>query len=169
MNRDLNEDGYEHQFINWLKGIGWEWKFGPDISPDGSAPERDSYKEVILNGRLEDALRRINPALPKDNIRSVCQQLASPGDADLLKANELIHGWYINGVPQKVRDSDGVETSELVRLIDFENIENNDFLAVNQFSVEHNSEAGTRRPDVVLFVNGLPLVANAAALSNLFK
>jgi type I restriction enzyme R subunit len=156
-NLALNEDGYERQFINWLKGIGWQWKFGPDISPDGSAPERNSYKEVILTERLEDALGRINPGLPKDSIRSVSQLLSSPGEVDLLKVNELIHGWYVNGVPQKVRDSNGVESSELVRLIDFDNLENNDFVAVNQFTVEHNSEAGTRRPDVVLFVNGLPL------------
>jgi len=124
----LNEDGYEHQFITWLKSMGWEWKFGPDISPDGSAPERNSYKEVILSERLEEALHRINPGLPKDNIRAVVQLLASPGETDLLKTNELIHNWYINGVPQKVRNSEGVESSELVRLIDFENINNFDLL-----------------------------------------
>jgi type I restriction enzyme R subunit len=157
MNVSLNEDGYEHQFINWLKGIGWDWKYGPDISPDGSSPERTSYKDVILNERLEDAIKRINPGLPKDNIRSVAYMLSSPGEADLLKANELILSWFVNGIPQKVRDSSGVESSGLVRVIDFENVDNNDFLVVNQLSVEHNSEAGARRPDVVLFVNGLPL------------
>ena len=158
MNIALNEDGYEHQCINWLKGINWDWKYGPDIAPEGVAPERSSYKEVILGERLEDAISRINPGLPKDTIRSVHQLLASPGETDLLRANEIIQGWFVNGIPQRVRGSDGVETSELVRVIDFENIENNDFLAVNQFSVEHNSEAGARRPDIVLFVNGLPLV-----------
>jgi type I restriction enzyme R subunit len=157
MNGQLNEDGYEYQFIDWLKGIGWDWKFGPDISHEGNAPEREDYKEVVLMERLSDALKRINPGLPKDNIRSVSQLLASPGEADLLKANELIMGWLVNGVPQKVRDKDGNETSELVRVIDFENLENNDFLAVNQFTVLHNSDAGNRRPDIVLFVNGLPL------------
>jgi type I restriction enzyme R subunit len=154
----LNEDGYEHQCINWLKGIDWDWKYGPDIAPEGSAPERTSYKEVILGERLEDAISRINPGLPKDTIRSVHQLLSSPGETDVLRANEVIQGWIVNGIPQRVRRSDGVEISELVRIIDFENIENNDFLAVNQFSVEHNSEAGARRPDIVLFVNGLPLV-----------
>jgi len=157
MNISLNEDGYEHQFINWLKDIGWAWKYGPEISPDGLSPERSSYKDVILNERLEEAIRRINPDLPKDNIRSVAQLLSSPGETDLLKANELILGWFVNGIPQKVRDANGVESSELVKVIDFENVDNNDFVAVNQFSVEHNSEAGARRPDVVLFVNGLPL------------
>lgn len=158
MNNALNEDGYEHQCINWLKGINWTWKYGPDIAPEGSAPERSSYKEVILGERLEDAISRINPGLPKDTIRSVHQLLSSPGETDLLRANEIIQGWLVNGIPQRVRGSDGVETSELVRIIDFENIQNNDFLAVNQFSVEHNSEAGARRPDIVLFVNGMPLV-----------
>jgi type I restriction enzyme R subunit len=158
MNNRLNEDGYEHQCINWLKGINWDWKYGPDIAPEGIAPERSSYKEVILGERLEDAIARINPGLPKDTIRSVHQLLSSPGETDLLRANEIIQGWFVNGIPQRVRSSEGIETSELVRVIDFENIENNDFLAVNQFSVEHNSEAGARRPDIVLFVNGLPLV-----------
>ena len=158
MSNALNEDGYEHQCINWLKGIDWKWKYGPDIAPEGTAPERSSYKEVILGERLEDAIARINPGLPKDTIRSVHQLLSSPGETDLLRANEIIQGWFVNGIPQRVRGSDGVESSELVRVIDFENIENNDFLAVNQFSVEHNSEAGARRPDIVLFVNGLPLV-----------
>jgi type I restriction enzyme R subunit len=158
MNNLLNEDGYEHQCINWLKGINWNWKYGPDIAPEGISPERSSYKEVILGERLEDAIARINPGLPKDTIRSVHQLLASPGETDLLRANEVIQGWFVNGIPLRVRGSDGVETSELVRVIDFENIENNDFLAVNQFSVEHVSEAGARRPDIVLFVNGLPLV-----------
>lgn len=157
MSRLLNEDGYEYQFIDWLKDIGWDWKFGPDIAHDGIAPEREDYKDVVLMERLSDALKRINPELPRDNIRSVSQLLASPGEADLLKANELIMGWLVNGVPQKVRDKDGNETSELVRVIDFENLENNDFLAVNQFTVAHNSDAGSRRPDIVLFVNGLPL------------
>lgn len=158
MNNALNEDGYEHQCINWLKGIDWDWKYGPDIAPEGLAPERSTYEEVILGERLEDAIARINPGLPKDAIHSVHQLLSSPGETDLLRANEIIQGWFVNGIPQRVRGSDGVETSELVRVIDFENIENNDFLAVNQFSVEHNSEAGARRPDIVLFVNGLPLV-----------
>ena len=157
MNVSLNEDGYEHQFIAWLKNIGWDWKYGPDISPDGLAPERTSYKDVILSERLEDAIKRINSGLPKDNIRSVTQMLASPGEKDLLRANELMIGWFVNGIPQKVRQSDGTETNELIKVIDFENINNNDFVAVNQLSVEHNSEAGARRPDIVLYVNGLPL------------
>jgi type I restriction enzyme R subunit len=158
MRNSLNEDGYEHQCINWLKGINWNWKYGPDMAPEGSAPERTTYREVILGERLEDAIARINPGLPKDTIRSVHQLLSSPGEADLLRANELIQGWFVNGIPQRVRRADGIETTELVRVIDFENPDNNDYLAVNQFSVEHNSEAGARRPDIVLFVNGLPLV-----------
>ncbi len=157
MSGQLNEDGYEYQFIDWLKGIGWDWKLGHDIAHDGIAPEREDYKDVVLMERLSDALKRINPGLPRDNIRSVSQLLVSPGEADLLKANELIMGWLVNGIPQKVRDKDGNETSELVRVIDFENLENNDFLAVKKFTVTHNSDAGSRRPDIVLFVNGLPL------------
>ena len=102
----LNEDGYEHQCINWLKGIGWDWKYGPDIAPEGTAPERSSYKEVILGDRLEDSIARINPGLPKDTIRSVHQLLSSPGETDLMRANEIIQRWLVNGIPQRVRGSE---------------------------------------------------------------
>jgi type I restriction enzyme R subunit len=106
---NLNEDGYEHQCINWLKGIGWQWKFGPDISPGGDAPERASYKDVVLVERLEDAILRINPGLPKDNIRSIRQMFESPGETDPIRANQLIQKWFVDGITVKVRDESGEE------------------------------------------------------------
>jgi len=153
----LNEDGYENQCIDWLKGVGWQWKFGPDISPGGDAPERTSYKDVVLSERLEDAILRINPGLPKDNIRSVRQMFESPGETDPIRANQLIQKWFVDGIIVKVRDQFGEEENRLVKVIDFDNIEKNDFLVVNQLTVEHNSEAGSRRPDMVLFLNGIPI------------
>lgn len=154
---NLNEDAYELQCLDWLQDIGWTWLKGPEIAHDGLMPERSSYKDVLLIGRVEDALSRINPGVPKDVIRKVSQQLEAPGETDVLKANKQLHQWLTEGFPVKVREASGEETTKLLRLIDFENSDNNDFLAVNQFSVQVDSESGTRRPDIVLFVNGMPI------------
>ena len=153
----LNEDSYELQCLDWLKGVGWEWVRGPEIAHDGLMPERSSYKDVVLAGRLEDAIGRINPGTPKDVIRKVRQTLESPGETDVVKANQQIHRWMTEGFPTKIRDAFGEETTKLLWLIDFEDVDNNDWVAVNQFSVLTDAGAGTRRPDVVLFLNGLPI------------
>ena len=153
----LNEEDYENQCISWLKEIGWEYKFGPDIAFDGFRPERTSHKDVVLVERLKDSILKINPGLPLDVVNKVIQKVVSPGELDVLKANTLIHKWLIEGIPEKVRDSKGEEATKLIWLVDFDNIENNDWLVVNQFSVQTESDAGTRRPDIVLFLNGLPI------------
>jgi type I restriction enzyme R subunit len=86
-----NEDAYELQCLDWLGGIGWNLAKGPEIAHDGMMPERSSYKDILLVGRVEDAISRINPGTPKDVIRKVRQMLESPGETDLLKANQQIH------------------------------------------------------------------------------
>ena len=151
----LNEDAYELQCIEWLKATGWNYLHGGVIAPEGSAPERATYKDVILVDRVEDSLGRINPGVPRDVLRKVRQKLESPGETDLIKANELIHRWFVEGIPMKVRDA-GEEKTRRISLVDFENPQNNDWLAVNQFSV--TGENNTRRPDIVLFCNGIPVV-----------
>ena len=153
----IDEAAYEDQFIDWLKGIGWEYKFGPEMAHDGSSPERESYKYVVLVERLSDAISRLNPGLPKEAVRRVIQMVQSPGESDPLKANQLIQTWLTEGIPLSVRDDMGEEKTQRVWLLDFKNADNNDWLAVNQFSIEHDSEAGQRRPDIILFVNGLPI------------
>jgi len=150
-----NEDVYELQCIEWLKASGWSYVHGRVIGPEGTAPERATYKDVILVDRVEDSLSRINPGVPKDVIRRVRQMLESPGETDMLKANELVHRWFVEGVPMKVRES-GEEKTRRISLVDFKNPANNEWLAVNQFSV--TGENNTRRPDIVLFVNGIPIV-----------
>jgi type I restriction enzyme R subunit len=152
-----NEDAYELQCLNWLQGIGWTWVKGPEIAHDGMMPERSSHKDILLVGRVEDAISRINPGTPKEVIRKVLQMLESPGGTDVLKANQQIHRWMTEGIAVKVRDESGDETTKLLWLIDFENTENNDWLAVNQYSVQVDADAGTRRPDIVLFLNGIPI------------
>jgi type I restriction enzyme, R subunit len=152
-----NEDAYELQCLDWLEGIGWNLAKGPEIAHDGMMPERSSHKDILLVGRVEDAISRINPGTPKDVIRKVRQMLESPGETDLLKANQQIHQWMTEGMSVKIRDESGEETTKLLWLIDFESIENNDWLAVNQYSVQVDADAGTRRPDIVLFLNGIPI------------
>jgi type I restriction enzyme R subunit len=151
------EDAYEVQFLEWLPS-NWEYAHGPEIAPEGSAPERENYKEVILGSRVEESLARINPGLPREAIHTVRQKLASPGETDVLRANQLILKWMTEGMPVSVRESDGEETTRLAWIIDFNNPSNNEWLAVNQFRVNHDSDSGSRRPDVVLFLNGLPIV-----------
>ena len=151
------EDAYEVQFLEWLPDA-WEYMHGPEIAPDGSAPERENYKEVILGSRVEEALSRINPGLPKEAIRTLRQKLASPGETDILRANQLISTWMTEGMPISVREANGEESTKLAWIVDFNKPQNNEWLAVNQFTVTHDSDAGSRRPDVVLFLNGLPIV-----------
>ena len=162
MFHNIDEAAYERRVIEWLSGIGWTHKFGPDIAPDGDAPERSSLKDVILVDRLEDAIARLNPNLTKDVVRRVRQRIESPGEADVFRANQIIHQWLTEGMTEQVRHADGQETTELVRLLDFEVIENNDWLAVNQLRVTlddliEDGAQGTRVPDIVLFVNGIPV------------
>ena len=152
-----NEDAYELQCLDWLQEIGWTWAKGPEIAHDGMMPERSSHKDILLAVRVEDAISRINPGTPKDVIKKVRQMLESPGETDVLKANQQIHRWMTEGVSVKIRDDSGEEITKLLWLIDFENIENNDWLAVNQYSVQVDADAGTRRPDIVLFLNGIPI------------
>ena len=159
---DLDEAAYENQVIEWLKGIDWGYEFGPEIAPNGSRPERSSFKDVVLVARLEETLSRINPGIPKDVIRRVSQKIQSPGEADPFAANRMIHTWIRDGISEVARLSDGTETTEIIRLVDFENIENNDWVAVNQLRVTldnliDDGENGTRVPDVVLYLNGMPI------------
>ena len=159
---DLDEAAYERQVLEWLKGIGWSHVFGPEIAPNGSRPERQSFKDVVLVGRLEEAIARLNPSINRDVARRVSQRIQSPGEADPFWANRLIHMWMTEGISENLRDENGEETTVLVRLFDVENPENNDWVAVNQLRVTldelvEDGENGTRVPDIVLYLNGMPI------------
>ena len=132
---DLDEAAYERQVLEWLKGIGWSHAFGPEIAPNGSKPERQSFKDVVLVDRLEEAIARLNPSINRDVLRRVSQRIQSPGEADPFWANRLIHMWMTEGISENVRDENGEEITVLVRLFDVENPENNDWVAVNQLRV----------------------------------
>ena len=151
----MTEDQLERETLAWLQDVGYTHAAGPDIAPDGPAPERSDYRQVLLAGRLKAALMRLNPAVPVVAIDDALAQVQDLGVPALLAANRRFHRLLVAGVP--VQYQRGNETvGDFVRLVDWAAPECNDWLAVNQFSVR--GPRHTRRPDVVLFVNGLPLV-----------
>lgn len=154
----ISEDAVEQAMLEWLAGLGWATAHGPDISPpDARTPglERASYREVVLGGRLRDAIARLNPHIPLGARDDALRRVLSPNVPGLVNANRQVHRWLVDGVPVEFQ-KDGETRGDRVRLLDFADVAANDWLAVNQFSVQGPKQ--TRRPDVLLFVNGLPLV-----------
>ena len=151
----MTEDQLEQEVLVWLGEISYAHSFGPDIAPDGPSPERSNCTEVLLAGRLREAINRLNPLVPVAAREDALQQVLNLDTPVLLAANRAFHHLLINGVPVEYQ-KDGETRGDFVRLIDFEEVNQNDWLAVNQFSVK--GPKFTRRPDIVLFVNGLPLV-----------
>lgn len=149
------ESHVEEAALDWLAELGYAVTNGQEIAPDSKTPERTSYADVTLSGRLREAINRLNPALPSearaDALRRI-EQVEYPG---LVEENRRLHGFLVEGVPVEFYGEDGVLTGDHVRLIDFDDPSANDWLAVNQFTVIENKT--NRRPDIVLFVNGLPL------------
>lgn len=157
----ITEDQLEQLAITWFQDTGWSYAHGPDIAPDGPAPERASYNDVVLKERLLAALKRINPQLPQAALADAAHIATTPVHTTLVRNNQQFQRHLIDGVPVEFVSSTHGSTGttqrkrDHVRLIDFERVENNDYLVVNQFTI-----AGTkhpRRPDLILFVNGLPL------------
>ena len=155
----------EEASLAWLEVIGWRVARGPDIAPDTPGAERRNYGEVVLSRRLRNALARLNPALPVEAIDDTFRRLTRPEGADLIVRNRALHRLLVDGVTVEYRDADGSIRGAQARVINFDDPAGNDWLAVNQFAVIENKHS--RRPDVVLFVNGLPLAVlelkNAAA------
>ena len=158
MSRVVLEHHVEQACLASLSELGWEVALGPDISPpDPKTPgtERDIYRQVCLPHRLTDAIRRLNPTIPAGARDEALRIVLNPNTPGLVAANRQFHRWLVEGVPVEYQ-KDGETRGDRVRLIDFADIARNDWLAVNQFSIQGPKH--TRRPDVVLFVNGLPLV-----------
>jgi type I restriction enzyme R subunit len=151
----MTESEIEDAALAWLEATGWQIAHGPEIAPDQPAAERANYGEVVLAQRLRDALARLNPRLPADALEDAFRKLTRPEGADLVQRNRALHRLIVDGVTVEYRDGDGAIRGAQVRVIDFDDTTNNDWLAVNQFTVVENKRQ--RRPDVVLFINGLPL------------
>ena len=128
---------------------------GPDIAPDTPSAERNDYGQVVLERRLCDALAELNSSLPASALDDAFRKLTRPEGATLEARNRAFHRMLVEGVTVEYRDTDGRVRGDQVRVIEFETPTNNDWLAVNQFTVTENRN--TRRPDVAMFVNGLPL------------
>jgi len=154
----LTENAIEQMALEELQALGWQVAFGPDIAFDGPYPERDAaanYGDVVLVRRLREALVRINPEMPVAAIEEALRQVLTLESPALIENNRRFHWMLTDGVDVSWMGVEG-ERHGKVWLLDVENPENNDWLAVNQFTVIENKRE--RRPDIVLFVNGLPLV-----------
>lgn len=152
----ITEDQLEQLCLDWFRQGGYEYAYGPDIAPDGDNPEREDYKQVLLAGRLLTALQRINSHIPVVALEEqVIHALSKPEHPALMHNNRRFQEYLLEGVKVEYTDASGEKQTDHVQLIDSHNPDNNQFLVVNQFTL-----AGTRRsrrPDVVVFINGLPI------------
>ncbi len=152
----LTETDVEQAALEWLSGLSWRVAHGPDIAPDAPGAERGGYGQVVLERRLRDGLAALNPGLPVSAaLDDALRRLTRPEGATLEARNRAFHRMLVEGVTVEYRAGEGRISGAQVQIIDFDNPANNDWLAVNQFTVSENRN--TRRPDIVLFVNGLPL------------
>jgi len=145
----------EQPTIDWLKELGYEYQFGPDISPGGLFLERDDFREVVLKKRLKKALQKINPQFSEKIINDAVEQVIRVEHPNLEIANKMFYEMLNRGVVVEVKKENGETRGDFVKLVDFENPENNDFLVVNQFVIQ--GLEGVRRPDVIVFLNGIPI------------
>lgn len=151
----MTEDQLEQETLVWLAEVGYAIHYGLDIAPDGANPQRPDYRHVTLPFRLREAIRRLNPHLPTAACEDALQQVLNLGIPALLSANRAFHKLLVSGVPVQYQ-KDGETRGDFVKLVDWHHIDKNEFWAVNQFSIKGAHH--TRRPDIILFVNGLPLV-----------
>ena len=149
------ESVVEEAALGWLEDLGYTILHGPKIAPGEPFAEREDYGQVVLEGRLHQALQRLNAQAPPDALDEAFRRLTRPDSPSLVANNHAIHRYLVEGVPVEYQRSDGTFRGDLIRVLDCENPDSNDFLAVNQFTVVEDRRE--RRPDVVLFVNGLPL------------
>ncbi|WKZ75440.1 MAG: type I restriction endonuclease subunit R [Vicingaceae bacterium] len=151
----ITENIIEAFAIELLDKLGYEYIYAPDIAHDGENPERDSYAQVLLLNRLQNAVKRINHSIPADAQAEAIKEIQRIASPELLTNNETFHRLLTEGIPVSKR-VDGDDRGDRVWLIDFKNPHNNEFVVANQFTIIENGN--NKRPDVILFVNGIPLV-----------
>jgi len=150
----ITEDHLEQQCLEWFQELGYAYAFAPDLAPDGSSPERTDFRQVVLTGRLRSALQRLNPDVPAGTIESAVLQLANPNVPGLLASNRQFHRWMTQGLPITYMDGNQ-QVGIRLKGIGFDNPAANDWLVVNQLAIQGTKH--NRRPDLVVYVNGLPL------------
>ena len=151
----FNEAMVEDAALEWFGQLGYAIGHGLQLAPDEPAAERDSFGDVVLVERLRAAIQRLNPGIPAEAREEALRKVVRVGTPALTQTNRAFHRMLRDGVPVEYRRPDGSIAGDHVRLVDFDDMRANDFFAVNQFTViegQHN-----RRPDIVVFVNGLPL------------
>src|SRR6266446_3335259 len=151
----FNESVVEQAALAWLESVGWSVRHGAEVAPGELAAERSDYGQVVLEQRLRDALAQLNRGLPAAALDDAFRKLTRPEGVELALRNRALHRLLVDGVTVEYRTPDGAIRGAQARVIDFADPANNDWLAVNQFTVSENKH--TRRLDVVVFVNGLPL------------
>ncbi|MBI5936572.1 MAG: type I restriction endonuclease subunit R [Betaproteobacteria bacterium] len=150
----ITEDQLEQLALTWFQDSGWEYRHGPDIAPDGDTPERADYRQVLLQGRLHEALCRLNPDVPDAVLEEVLHRVAKLHQPSIIQSNLSFHEVLLDGLAVIV-EKKGEKRGDRVRLIDFEHPEQNQFLVVNQYTVQGTKQP--RRPDLVCFINGIPI------------
>ncbi len=170
----MAESDVEEAALEWFEQIGYVRLQGIEVSPEGTYAGRDDYHEVFLGKRLQDAIRYLNPQLSTEAVEETYRKVTRLDHPDLVERNRRFHELLVEGVPVVNRRSDGSLRNELARIVDLEHWDKNDWLVVSQFTIVEHDE---RRPDVVVLVNGLPLVVlelknpadETATLSGAFK
>lgn len=150
----MTEDQLEQHCLEWFAEGGWEIAHGPDLAPEGSAPERADYRQVLLLADLETAIARINSHLPQSAVDQAVAVVRKPESLDMVVSNQAFHRLLLDGVPVEYKRDDKVVHDQAF-LVDFSDLSVNRFRAINQFTIEGTKQL--RRPDVICFINGLPL------------
>ena len=151
----ITEDQLEQLAIQWFQDTGWNYVHGAVIAPDGVAAEREDFRAVVLKGRLAEAVRRLNPKLPESAVEEVVHVVTTPEHPSLAQNNRAFHRYLMDGVLVEFTNAQGEKEADYAQLVDFTWASRNDFLVVNQFTITGTKKP--RRPDLVCFVNGLPL------------
>lgn len=151
----ITEDQLEQLAIQWFQDTGWSYANGADLAPEGAASERRDFRTVVLKARLATAVRKLNPKLPPSTVEEVVHVVSTPTEPSVARKNRAFHRQLMDGVKVEFANAKGQKETDHAQLIDFQNPERNDFLVVNQFTVTGSKKP--RRPDLVVFVNGLPL------------
>ena len=149
------ENEIEEYHLQLLKNLGYHYQNGYDIQPEGSQQERENFTDILLKDRLKNALAKLNPHIPLEAQEQAFQQITNLNSSQLLNNNQTFHKYLTEGIDIEYQQA-GETRGGKVWLIDFQNPENNEFLAVNQFTIRENNHI--RRPDIILFINGIPLV-----------
>jgi type I restriction enzyme R subunit len=152
---NFTESVVEEAVLEWAGNLGYSVLHGPEIAPGEPAAERETFSDVVLVGRLREAIERLNPKVPAGAQDEALRRVLRTETPSLIENNRRFHRLLVDGIDVEYQ-ADGRTVHDKVWLIDFSNPDNNDWLAVNQFSITEDKH--TRRPDVLLFVNGLPLV-----------